>query len=253
MMDVMTPEPLTAEPIRHVRAPVFVQTWAPSVFLHWPIDTADARRLLPAGCEPDTYDGTTYVGLVPLVIRRVRVFNGPPIPYLSTFTEINVRLYSVDADGRRGIVFRSLDAERLVPVLTAQSTYRLPYKWSSMSYQDTGDEHTWTSVRRWPAPVGARARIKVRVGERIADPGPLAVFLTARWYLHTTLPTGRTAYAAAEHDMWPLHEATVLDLEEELIAAAGLPAPAGEPQVLFSPRVTARIGPPTPVGRRKTG
>ena len=43
----------------------------------------------------------------------------PAVPYLGTFPETNVRLYSVDAHGRRGVVFRSLDASRLIPVLMA--------------------------------------------------------------------------------------------------------------------------------------
>lgn len=240
---------MTAEPLHKVRAPVFIQTWAPAVFLHWPVDIDAAARFMPPGCVPDTFEGTTYVGLIPLVIRRVRVFGGPPVPYLSTFTELNVRLYSVDPQGRRGIVFRSLDAERLVPVMAAQSTYRLPYKWSAMSYRQQGDEHTWNSVRRWPGPVGARAHVRIGVGNRIPDPDRLAVFLSARFALHTTLPGRQGARADAEHPMWTLHEAAVRDLEEDVIEAAGLPAPAGEPHVLFSPGVTARIGPPIPLGR----
>lgn len=233
-----------------VRAPVFIQRWEPTAFLHWPADIADVARLLPPDCEPDTFDGVTYVGLIPLVIRGVRVFGAPPLPHLSTFTELNVRLYSVDTDGRRGIVFRSLDAERLVPVIAAQSTYRLPYKWSRMSYQHSGADHTWTSVRRWPAPVGARTHVRIRVGAAIAEPDELTLFLTTRWALHTVV-CGRTSYAVAQHDPWPLHRATVLDLDEDVISAAGLPAPAGDPHVVFSPGVSARIGPAIAVGGRR--
>lgn len=245
----MQPEASTADPLRRMRAPVFIQSWEPCAFLHWPVEVDAVTPLLPPGCIADTFDGQTWVGLIPLVIRRVRVFGGPPVPHLGTFVELNVRLYSVDTEGRRGIVFRSLDAERLVPVLAAQSTYRLPYKWSRMSYEGNGDEHTWTSVRRWPGPVGARARIRVKAGAVIAEPDPLAVFLSSRWNLHTAMPGRRTAYAAAQHDVWPLHEATVLDIEEDVIVAAGLPAPTGAPHVLFSPGVTARIGPPIRVRR----
>ncbi|MDQ6874934.1 MAG: DUF2071 domain-containing protein [Actinomycetota bacterium] len=246
----MTVQPDGDQPGPRVRAPVFIQRWEPTAFLHWPVEVADVARLLPPGCEPDTYDGVTYVGLIPLVIRGVRVFGAPPLPRVSTFTELNVRLYSVDADGRRGIVFCSLDAERLVPVIAAQSTYRLPYKWSRMSYRHSGDEHTWTSMRRWPGPVGARAHVRIRVGPPIAEPDGLTLFLTTRWALHTVV-RGRTAYAVAQHDPWPLHRATVLDLDEDVIAAAGLPAPAGEPHVVFSPGVSARIGPPISLARRR--
>ena len=40
--------------------------------------------------------------------------------------------WAVDADGRRGIVFRSLDASRLLPVLVARWLARLPYQWSAI-------------------------------------------------------------------------------------------------------------------------
>ncbi|GAB3845167.1 hypothetical protein GCM10029963_23100 [Micromonospora andamanensis] len=50
----------------------------------------------------------------------------PGVPYLGSFWKTNVRLYLVDGSGRRAVVFRSLDASRLVPVLVAQATLRLP-------------------------------------------------------------------------------------------------------------------------------
>ncbi len=61
------------------------------------------------------------------------------MPYLGTFCETNVRLYSVDGAGRRAVVFRSLEAERLLPVLTARATLRLPYMWSRMRLTRDGD------------------------------------------------------------------------------------------------------------------
>lgn len=249
----MDPEPVPIGSSPAMRAPVFIQAWEPCAFIHWPVDVDAVTPLLPPGCTADTYEDQTYVGLIPLVIRRVQVFSGRPVRHMSTFTELNVRIYSVDAEGRRGIVFLSLDAERLVAVLAAQASYRLPYNWARMSYENTGDEHRWTSVRRWPGPVGAQARVGVRMGPLIAEPDPLTCFLTTRWNLHTAWPGGHTAYVAAEHDIWPLHEATILDLDENVIAAGGLPAPTGDPHVLFSPGVTARIGPPIRVRRPPNG
>ena len=108
----MEPQAITVEPSRRILAPVFIQAWEPCVFIHWPVDADAVTPLLPPECAADTYDGQTYVGLIPLVIRRAQVFGNRPLGKLSNFTELNVRLYSVDAQGRRGIVFRSLDAER---------------------------------------------------------------------------------------------------------------------------------------------
>jgi uncharacterized protein len=41
----------------------------------------------------------------------------------------------------------------------------------------------------------------------------------------------------------------VRELDSDLVAAAGLPAPAGEPVVHWSPGVRTRIGGPRPLGR----
>jgi uncharacterized protein len=180
---------------------------------------------------------------------RIGLFGAPGIPYLGSFAETNVRLYSVDARGRRGVVFRSLDAERLLPVLTARWAARLPYAWSRMRIERAGDRVTYRCRRRWPAPAGAESRLTVDVGGRLERPGPLELFLTGRWGLHR--PGGRgPAYWPNEHPEWPLHRAEVVDLDDSLLAAAGLGELTGPPDsVLFSPGVDVRFGPVVRPGR----
>jgi uncharacterized protein YqjF (DUF2071 family) len=238
-------EPVTAATPRPVRWPVLTQWWRELTFVHWPVDRDLVAGLLPAGTRPDTFDGVCYVGLVPFQMRHTGLGPGPRLPYLGTFHETNVRLYSVDDAGRRGVVFRSLDAARLVPVLAARAGLRLPYTWSSMRLRRRGDVLTYTSRRRWPRARAAASRVVVRVGEPIARPTPLERFLTARWGLHAAW-YGRTLYLPNEHPPWPLFRAEPLDLDEDLIVAAGLPAPGAPPvSVLYSPGVPVRFGPPT--------
>jgi uncharacterized protein YqjF (DUF2071 family) len=84
----------------------------------------------------------------------------------------------------------------------------------------------------------------------IAQPSALEEFLTARWGLHAAWYGGRTLYLPNEHPRWPLHRATLLHLEEDLIHAAALPAPRSGPvSVLYSPGVAVRMGVPTVVHR----
>jgi D-threo-aldose 1-dehydrogenase len=47
-------------------------------------------------------------------------------------------------------------------------------------------------------------------------------FLPARWGLHTRA-WGGTRHLANDHPRWPLHRAELLDLDDSLLAAAGLP------------------------------
>ncbi|MCX4710688.1 YqjF family protein [Streptomyces griseus] len=244
----LPPEPVSPEPVSPVppaapMPPLLTQSWLDLAFLHWAVDPADVAPLLPRGTVPDTFDGVAHVGLVAFRMDRVSGLGLPGVPYLGSFPETNVRLYSVDERGRRGVVFRSLDASRLIPVLVARAAVRLPYVWSRMDIERSGDTLTYTSTRRWPGPRGARSRIVLRTGDPIGEPTPLEHFLTARWALHTSF-FGRTAYLPNVHPAWPLHRAELVACDEALVAAGGLPAPAGEPvSVLYSPGVPVRFGP----------
>src|SRR3954447_24115838 len=180
----VTAEEVTPATPRPVRRSLLVQRWTDLTFLHWPADPALVAPLLPAGCRPDVLDGVTYVGLIAFRMEGVGFLRGPGVPYLGTFAETNVRLYSVDRRGHRAVVFLSLDAERLLPVLTARAWLRLPYMWSRMRLRHEGDLITYTSRRRWPQPRGTSSTITVRIGDEIAEPTALEHFVTARWGLH---------------------------------------------------------------------
>ncbi|MCY7365524.1 MAG: DUF2071 domain-containing protein [Frankiaceae bacterium] len=238
----MTPEPLSETPLHRVARPVFRQFWRDLTMLHWPVDPQDVAPLLPAGTTPDVLDGRTWVGLVPFVMEGVRILGTPPLPWLSAFPETNVRLYAVDATGRRGVVFRSLEAARLLPVLAARLSYALPYEWARMSVRHGPDAVAYETARRWPGPRGAGGVVRVRTGERFAA-DELSLFLTARWGLYSRFHGGRTAWAPVDHDPWPLHRAELLDLRDDLVEVAGLRV-EGPPHVLWSPGVDVRIGRP---------
>lgn len=240
-------EPVTPRPPRPVRRALLTQSWLDLTLVHWAADPGSVGALLPRGVRPDVYEGATYVGLIALRMHGVGWLGLPGVPYLGAFPETNVRLYSVDERGRRGVVFRSLDASRLIPVLIARAGFRLPYKWARMSVDRTGDVVDYASRRRWPRPAeagGAQARISIRIGPRIDEPSDLEDFVTARWGLHADW-FGRRLYLPTAHPSLPLHRAELLRCDESLITAAGLPRPVSAPvSVLYSPGVPVRFGAP---------
>ena len=89
----------------------------------------------------------------------------------------------------------------------------------------------------------------MRIGERYdpADLTPMDHFLTARWSLFST-PRSGLHLARAFHDPWPLHRAEAIEVDDHLIAAAGLPQPEGPPLAHWSPTVQVRIGLPQSIG-----
>jgi uncharacterized protein YqjF (DUF2071 family) len=221
------------------------QHWRDLTFLHWRVDPDLVAPLLPVGTRPDVYDGSTWVGLIPFRLTRAAFGHGPALPYVGTFAETNVRFYSVDALGRRGVVFGSLESARLAFVLGARATLGLNYTWARMRIDRRDDVLTYRTRRRWPGPRGAASLAVVRIGSSVVQGDPLADFLTARWGLHTRR-FGRTLFLPNTHASWPLVTAELLQLDDELLAVAGLPGVASRPpdSVLFSRGVRTQFGAP---------
>lgn len=217
------------------------QRWSDFVFLHWRVTPDVVAPFMPVGTRPDVdANGDAWVGLIPFVLSDHAFLPLPPVPGLGTFIEINVRTYSIDDAGRRGVVFRSLDAEQLPSVLAARALFGLPYQWMRAEQQLADDTIEYRSRRR----TGTRptAHIHARPGTTPVDT-PLSRFLTARWGFHER-HLGRTIYARNTHEPWTLVDAELLHLDDELLAAAGfadlavrapdsvLATPLGHPGVL---------------------
>jgi uncharacterized protein YqjF (DUF2071 family) len=232
-------------PLR-VDHPIMYHQWQTLTFLHWSYDPDIVQRLLPDSLVVETFGGRAWLGLVPFFMR-IRPPGIPYLPWISNFCETNVRTYVRDELGNSGVWFFSLDAERLPAVLTARTGFRLPYVWSQMRLARAGSTITYIARRRRPFPPAAsRVVVDVDAPYRADELGDLDHFLTARWRLFSVggRDGRRRRHAPAQHAPWPLHHARVRELDDGLVAAAGLPAPSGEPLVHYSPGVAVKIGRP---------
>jgi uncharacterized protein YqjF (DUF2071 family) len=233
-------------PVRVERAIMRMQ-WLTLTFMHWPYPADVVQRLLPPGLTVETYDGQAWVGLVPFTMT-IGLPRAPAVPWLSYFPETNIRTYARGPGGETGVWFMSLDAARLPAVMAARTAWGLPYYWSRMAVQRQGDVVTYTSARHRPHP-RARHSSHVSIGPPIPayDLTTLDHYLTARfglWAYHF----GRIWHSRVDHAPWPLRRARVDRLDDELVMAAGLPAPPGEPVVHFSAGVQVRVGRPRVCG-----
>jgi uncharacterized protein YqjF (DUF2071 family) len=226
-------------PEERVDNPITYQRWGSLTFLHWRFDPAALERRLPRGFTIDTFDGAAWVSMTPFVMT-FRLAGLPPIPGMATFPETNVRTYVRGPDGKDGIWFFSLEASSLPLVLGARTLYRVPYRWAAMTV-DVGPSVTrYRSRRRFGPPVGHDITVR---------PGPpcggtdLDHWLSGRWRGWTRI-LGRPCRVPAEHPPWPLHEASVVTLDESLLAANGLRRPSEAPLVRWSPGTDVRLGLP---------
>jgi uncharacterized protein YqjF (DUF2071 family) len=236
-------EPVSPAPPERVRVAAMRQRWTDVSFLHWPVDAARVRDVIPSHLEVDTFDGAAWVGLV--AFRNVtRPPVGPRIPWLSEYLETNVRTYVVDGEGRRATWFLSLDVDRAPVAAAGRATLGLPYAWSAMSLERAGRTVSYRARRRAPAS-GTTSAVTVHVGAALErrEIDALPDFLTARFRLFGVGPFG--AYdVPIEHPQWPLRRATATEVDDRLIAAGGLPQPTGEPLVHASSGLEVRIGLP---------
>jgi uncharacterized protein len=228
MAELVTPEAPTLPWPRILR-----QNWLDLSFLHWAVEPASIAHLYPPDTELDTFDGSSFVGVVPF---QMSLFG--------TFLETNIRLYSVDQTGRRGLVFLSLDTSRLGMVAAARWLVGVPYRWARMTFRVDGDCYAYASTLRWPG-VTASSRVEVKAGEPLTS-GPLEHFLTARWGAHVAR-AGRTWFLPNEHPVWQLRRAELIDFSDDgLLASVGLGDLGKRPpdHVTFSDGVAARFGRP---------
>jgi uncharacterized protein len=257
-------EPIGPAPA--LRGPVLMQqSWRDLTFLHWAVAPERVAPLLPPGVVPDVIGGVTHVGLIPFRMVGAGLGRGPGVPWAGTFLETNVRLYTVDGTGRRGIAFRTLECSRLLVVAGARASFGLPYRWSRMAFgarpapaagAGTGaPDAEGRQVAYLTRGRGRRAHLRSRAVVEVGGALPpedvgLARFLSARWGLHEQ-HLRRTWYVPNTHEEWPLRAARVLALEDDLVADAGFPELAGRPpdHVAFSAGVVTRFGLPGSAAR----
>lgn len=222
-IDRITP---TLEPDQQV---LLHQNWHHLLFLHWEIPPQELQALLPPRLTLDTFEGKAYVGLVPFTLTGVRPILTPPLPWISTFHEINVRTY-VHLDGRDpGVWFFSLDASSTIAVAAARAAYRLPYFEAEMELR-TGagalPEIELDSRRidaRGVLPANAHLRYRAVEGPvRPAAPGTLEHFLIERYILYTEDEQHQLYRARVHHQPYPVQRAEVRHLEETMIWSAGV-------------------------------
>jgi len=102
------------------------QEWHNVLLLHWSVDPDLLQNLIPKPLKLDVINDTAYISVIGFNIKNFRTAM-IPLPFLSSFGEINVRTY-VTYKGVKGIYFFSLHADKLSAVLGARLFYQLPYR-----------------------------------------------------------------------------------------------------------------------------
>ena len=224
------------------------QRWRDLLFVHWPLPVEVVQPLIPAGLEPDRHAGSAWISLIPFLIAESRPA-GLPAALSITFLETNLRTYVRGPDGEPGVYFFSLEAASRSVVVAARLCYGLPYFHAVMSRQVQGPRIAYASRRRGARDAALEVTWTVGEAREPARPGGRDHFLIERYCLYVRR-RDRLHRARVRHPPYPLRAATVERLQESLLAAAGLPTPAGVPLCHHSPGVDVEIDGLEPAGPR---
>lgn len=181
------------------------QSWHDLLFMHWPVSVQDLIPHIPKDLELDTYKNQAWIAVVPFRMSDIYPRGFFPVPYLSAFAELNVRTYVIK-DGKPGVWFFSLEAANPIAVSIARKFFKLPYFNAKMSCINN---HELFSYRSYRTHAGApycefAAAYKTTSEPFIAKAGSLEYFLTARYCLYTSDPSGNIYLGEIDHEPWPL-------------------------------------------------
>lgn len=218
---------------------LMTQTWNDLLFMHWPVDARELRRLVPQAFELDTFEERSWIGIVPFNMTNVSPRGVPSLPWVSEFPELNVRTY-VRVGARPGVYFFSLDAGNALAVKTARALLNLPYFPATMNVRREGDGISYDS-RREDSRGAARFEATYHSAGAAFEPRPgsLEYFLTERYCLYHVDHSGRPYRLEIHHPPWALQHANAEITHNTMSDAAGISLPASAPLLHFARRQDA--------------
>ncbi len=187
--------------------------WRDVAFFHYRVSTGVIERSLPSGVEPDCYDGSAWLSVVPFRLTEVHLRGLPVLPGFKEIPEINLRTY-VRVHDRPGVWFYSLDATNAIVVNAARVVTALPYFRTRVETSERNGTIRYESERRDARAVAGRFRAEYRPAAetRSAAQGSIDAFLHERYRFYST--RGRRVLTAdVSHQPWSLQ-----NLEVEIAA-----------------------------------
>ena len=227
---------------RPAGSPIIYQSWGKLLFMHWALPADALRPFIPSRLEIDTFQGKAWIAVVPFTIWNSHPIFTPPLPWLSSFHEINVRTY-VHLDGVPGVWFFSLDANSLVAVMAARAFFHLPYYTAQIDLRQEGKTIFYRSSRD-DGSADAEFNAEWRIGDKLlhAVPDTLEFFLTERYCLYTT-HAEKLYRARIFHTPWPLQSAQLQSYQSTMIESQGLPRTNGDPLLHYAEAIDVEIWP----------
>jgi hypothetical protein len=220
------------------------QRWNDLLFLHYSVAPELLRPLIPDALTLETYQHRAWISITPFWINHLRPAGVPSLPWISHFSEVNVRTY-VRYGEKPGVYFFSLDASNLSAVWGARVFYRLPYWHSAIKVSGKGEDIlNYRSIREHgPKPAELRLTYGPASPTFRARPESLEHFLTERYCLYAY--NRKRLYRAEIHHLpWELQGAKSDVEENSMTKPLNVDLPRSADLVYFSRELKVLFWPP---------
>jgi uncharacterized protein YqjF (DUF2071 family) len=208
--------------------------------MSWPIEASRLEPFVHRKVRIDEMNGSAWISVVPFWMQDAHFRGLPPIPFLSSFPEVNVRTY-VSAGGHRAVWFLSLDTESHINVFLARHAFHLPYVYAKVE-MDRGAEVAFRSERR-RGEAGFWVTYRADGVETVPAEGTLEHFLTERYSMMGVDHEGELFRGDIQHAPWRLRKAIYTNGRMDLLSPLGLEV-RGEPVVFYSAFTEVVLWPP---------
>ncbi|HEX2976632.1 MAG TPA: DUF2071 domain-containing protein [Bacteroidales bacterium] len=182
----------------------YYQEWHSVLFAHWMVPSITVKKLIPAGLDPDLYNGEGWVSLVGFRVKEMHPNHLPAFPPFSDFYEINMRTY-VKRNEHPGIYFLSLEAQKAASAFLGRTFTGLNYLKSDISYSKN-------SVQSDNLTYGYRLKIGYVPGMCKGTKTMLDKWLTDRYTMFHELKGGIYGHNI-HHVDWPLRAVRMEEFE----------------------------------------
>lgn len=203
------------------------QDWHHLVYMHWPAAPEALRPLLPAGLHLDLHRGRAWVSVIPHVAAAHH--HPGAAPQGPDYAAIHVRTY-VHAGGVPGIWYLSIDASSRLAVATGRLVTGLPFLFSQIRDGNEGAAIEYESVRQSGHHPSHRVEATIGQPTGLYMAGTLDHFLLERYAIYGR-HLGQLWRLRMHHAPVIARELRGVEVEDELVSAAGLPGYAYPPPV----------------------
>lgn len=182
----------------------YYQEWNDVIFLHWKVDLDALEEHIPKELEIDQFDGNAWISLVIFNMDRIHLYALPSFPPVSNFQEINIRTY-VKYNGKSGVYFLSIEANKKVSCFIARLLSNLPYRHSSINRSNSFIQSSNKQFQD-------RLEVSYAHGSNINTPSDLDIWLTERYALFQDHKESILSYDI-HHYRWPLQKINLIELD----------------------------------------